>query len=185
MSAADHQQLHFLHSADVSQFCCEAASRSSVHAECMSSTCKLPWIYLQPLAPTNLHLQITHTHTHTHTNMHTHTHTHTHLMALFPGLPGWAGTRKVKPIWILLKQETVSSSGISWAICKCAPRSRQITMPAPHHSVFYRPDALPAHTHAHAHTHTHTLNGPFSGTTRVSQYQKGKTNLDLTEARDS
>ena len=30
----------------------------------------------------------------------------------------------------------------SWAICKSAPRSRQITMPAPHHSVFYRPDAL-------------------------------------------
>jgi len=27
-------------------------------------------------------------------------------MALFPGLPGWAGTRKVKPIWILLKQES-------------------------------------------------------------------------------
>ena len=74
-----------------------------------------------------------------------HTHTHTRLTALFPGLPGWAGTRKVKPIWILLKQETVSGSGISWAICKSAPRSRQITMPAPHHSkVFYRPDALPA-----------------------------------------
>ena len=33
--------------------------------------------------------------------------THTRLTALFPGLPGWAGTRKVKPIWILLKQETV------------------------------------------------------------------------------
>ena len=32
------------------------------------------------------------------------THTHTHLTALFPGLPRWAGTRKVKPIWILLKQ---------------------------------------------------------------------------------
>jgi len=27
---------------------------------------------------------------------------------------------------------------------KSAPRSRQITMPAPHHSLFYRPDALPA-----------------------------------------
>ena len=53
-----------------------------------------------------------------------------------PRLPRWAGTRKVKQIWILLKQETVSSSGISWAICKSAPRSRQITMPAPHHSVF-------------------------------------------------
>ena len=70
--------------------------------------------------------------------------THTRLTALFPGLPGWAGTRKVKPIWVLLKQETVSGSGISWAICKTAPPSRQITTTAPHHSVFYRPDALPA-----------------------------------------
>jgi len=74
----------------------------------------------------------------------THTHTHTSLMALCMELPGWASTRKVKPIWILLKQETASGSGIHWAICKSAPRSRQITMPAPHHSVFYRPDALPA-----------------------------------------
>ena len=57
-------------------------------------------------------------------------------MALCPGLPRWAGTRKVKPIWILLKQETVSGSGINWAICKSDSRSRQITMPAPHHSVF-------------------------------------------------
>jgi len=39
--------------------------------------------------------------------------------------------------------------------------------------------------HTHTHTHTHTFNGPFSGTTRVSQYQKGKTYLDFTEARDS
>ena len=37
----------------------------------------------------------------------------------------------------------------------------------------------------YTHTHTHAFNGPFSGTTRVSQYQKGKTNLDFTEARDS
>ena len=73
-----------------------------------------------------------------------HTHPHTRLTALCPGLPGWAGTRKAKQIWILLKQETVSGTGISWAICKSAPRSRQITTPAPHHSVFYRPDALPA-----------------------------------------
>ena len=73
------------------------------------------------------------------------THTHTHLTALCPGLPTSAGTRMVKPIWILLKQETVSGSGISWAICKSASHSRQITMPAPHHSsFFYRPDALPA-----------------------------------------
>jgi len=39
--------------------------------------------------------------------------THTHLTALCQALPGWAGTGKVKPIWILLKQETVSGSGIS------------------------------------------------------------------------
>ena len=38
----------------------------------------------------------------------------------------------------------MSGSGISLATCKSAPRSRQITTPAPHHSVFYRPDALPA-----------------------------------------
>jgi len=36
-----------------------------------------------------------------------------------------------------------SCSGVSWAICKYAPCSRQITTPTPHHSVFYRPDALP------------------------------------------
>ena len=70
----------------------------------------------------------------------------------------------------------MSGSGISWATCKSAPRSRQITTPAPHHSGFYRPDALPAgptnsvkalkakiyctrathrQTHRHRHTHTH------------------------------
>ena len=62
---------------------------------------------------------------------------------LFPGQPRWAGTGKVKPIWTLLKQETVSGSGVSWAVCKSASRSRQTTVPAPHHSFFYRLDALP------------------------------------------
>jgi len=66
------------------------------------------------------------------------------LTVFFPGLPGSAGTRKVKLIWTLQKQETVSGSGISWAICKSASHSRQITTPTPHHSVFYSPDALPA-----------------------------------------
>ena len=35
------------------------------------------------------------------------------------------------------------------------------------------------------HTYTHPFNGPLSGTTRVSLYQKGKTNVHFTEARDS
>ena len=65
--------------------------------------------------------------------------THTH-----PFNGPFSGTTQVKPIWILLKQETVTGSGISWAIYKSAPRSRHITTPTPHHSVFYRPDALPA-----------------------------------------
>jgi len=34
-------------------------------------------------------------------------------------------------------------------------------------------------------TYLRPFNGPLSGTTWVSQYQKGKTNLDFTEARDS
>ena len=41
-------------------------------------------------------------------------------------------------------------------------------------------------TRTHTNTHTHTpVNGSFSGTTQVTWYQKGKTNLDFTEARDS
>ena len=34
-------------------------------------------------------------------------------------------------------------------------------------------------------THTHLFISPFSGTTRLSRYQKGETNLDSTEAKDS
>jgi len=37
----------------------------------------------------------------------------------------------------------------------------------------------------HTHARTRAFNGPLSGTTRVSRYQKGKTNLDFTKARDS
>jgi len=37
----------------------------------------------------------------------------------------------------------------------------------------------------YARVHTHPFIGPLSGTTRVSWYQKGKTNLDFTEARES
>ena len=36
-----------------------------------------------------------------------------------------------------------------------------------------------------AHTRMHAFNGPLSGTTRVRRYQKGKANLNFTEARDS
>jgi len=90
-----------------------------------------------------------------------------------------------------MKQETVSGSGISWAICKSAPRSRQIATPAPHHSFLQAgcPSCHPTNSvkalKARTHTHTHPFNGPFSGTAPVSRYQKGKISLDFTEARDS
>jgi len=45
--------------------------------------------------------ELTHTHTHTHAHAHAHAHAHTQPfcgpLGFCPGLPGWAGTRKVKP----------------------------------------------------------------------------------------
>ena len=41
------------------------------------------------------------------------------------------------------------------------------------------------YSHIETHTHTHPFNGHLSRTIQVSRYQKGKTNLDFTEARDS
>ena len=46
-------------------------------------------------------------------------------------------------------------------------------------------DALPLVSNQLTHTHTHPINGSLSRTTWVSRYQKGKTSLDFTEARDS
>jgi len=44
----------------------------------------------------------------------------------------------------LLEQDTVNGSGISWAVCKSAPYPRQLIMPAPHQTLFYRPYAFSA-----------------------------------------
>ena len=69
--------------------------------------------------------------------------THTRLTALCPGLPGW-GKGKGKTN---LDFTGARDSEWQWhqlGMCKSAPCSREITMSAPHHSVFYRPDALPA-----------------------------------------
>jgi len=44
---------------------------------------------------------------------------------------------------------------------------------------------IPSNKAVLLHRHTHPFNGLLSGTTRVGRYQKGKTNLDFTEARDS
>ena len=68
---------------------------------------------------------------------HTHTHTHTHLLNGHLSVTTRVSRhQKGKTNRVLLKQETVSGSGISWAICKSAPCSRQITTPTPHHPIF-------------------------------------------------
>jgi len=78
----------------------------------------------------------------------THTHTHTRLTALCPGLYYTRVSRYQKGKTNLDFTEARDSEWqwyqLGHTICKSAPRSRQITTPAPHHSVFYRPDALPA-----------------------------------------
>jgi len=72
-----------------------------------------------------------------HDKKHQHTHTQWHRQLFYfycssgicPGPPGWAGTRgktrKVETNLHLLEQETVSGSGICWAICKSASHARQ------------------------------------------------------------
>jgi len=58
------------------------------------------------------------------------------LPGLYPGLPGWATTRKVKTIWIYWRKRywmAVASAG-PYANLHLAPD--RITMPASHHSVF-------------------------------------------------
>ena len=77
------------------------------------------------------------------TSMTTHTHTHTHIQTylteFFPGQPRYVGTRKVNHSGFYWRIEMMGwQCGISWTICKSfAPRSRQITMPVPHHSSFF------------------------------------------------
>jgi len=61
-------------------------------------------------------------------------------MASFPGQPG---TRKVKSIWILMKQEMMGWQWHQLDHMQTIYTSLQIkTMPAHHDSTFYRPHAL-------------------------------------------
>ena len=68
--------------------------------------------------------------------------------------------------------------------------THQFSKRAPFHKRFSLISNSARYTHARTHKrmhtqHTHPFTGPLSGTTWVSRYQKGKTNLDFTEATDS
>ena len=81
------------------------------------------------------------------------------------------------------------ASGVGrWLSCRqpACPQTAQAAAPWDRQADGSRYSKMPTYdgaTHTHTHTHTHRFNSPFSGTTRVSRYQKGKTNLDFTEAR--
>ena len=147
--------------------------------------------------PTQLTQWVHHLHIH---SLHIHIkqymqciHTHAHLMALFSGTTRVSRYQKGKTN--LDFTEARDSEG-QWhqlgrmQVCTSLQTDNHARTPQ---LSFYRPDALScrptnsvkALKAMHTHTHTHTFNGPFSRTTRVSRYQKGKTNRDFTEARDS
>ena len=108
------------------------------------------------------------TRTRTRTHVHTHAHTHTVLRPLVRDNPG-------RPV----PAETLTHSHPSYH------RTSFINFL---HLLQRNYGEIYTDTHISKHTkrlHTHPFNGPYSKTTQVSQYQKGKTNLDFTEARDS
>jgi len=95
-------------------------------------------------------------------------HTHQFNGNFFPGVPTWASNRKVKPIWILLKQLTaaVASAGPYIQVCTslqtdnhasttavCYFYSRMPFLPhnQQHHSIVY------ICTNTYTNTHIHTL----------------------------
>ena len=86
----------------------------------------------------------------------------------------------------LLEQEIVSGSGI---MCKSAHRPRQITTLAPHHSVFYWPDALPATqttaSKQHTHTHNHISSTYIHYKNTVKQHHGQPLVIATTERLDS
>ena len=69
--------------------------------------------------------------------------------------------------------------------CKCAFCSHAACRLTAPNSLQHDVHFAVQHTHTHTHTHTHPFNSPLSRTTQVSRHQKGETNLDFTEARDS
>jgi len=80
----------------------------------------------------------------------------------------------------------VSGSGISWVVCKSAPRSRQITTPAPNHSVFtglcLPPNRQRQSTEGtHTYMHTYCISATQSTYIRLEE----KYSLESTDPRES
>jgi len=63
-----------------------------------------------------------------------------------------------------------------------ATRITPITITGRHFVHYFKVASYSGDKTNYTHIHTHLFNSPLSGTTQVSRYQKGKTNLDFTEA---
>ena len=110
---------------------CRRRTYSRECTDCCSCIARTP-----PDTPTTLldrqHKQASMQHTHTHTQ-------HIRGIGGVSQIPRVSVTLFSRTTWVCryqkgktnLEQETVNGSGISWAICKSAPRSIQITAPAP------------------------------------------------------
>ena len=85
-------------------------------------------------------------------------------------------SRLVLPFWYRLTWVVPEKRAVKW-VCVCITRGTLQQRQAA-----AKPAAWERENRGE---HIHTLHGPFSGTIQVSRYQKGKTNLDFTDARDT
>jgi len=110
---------------------------------------------------------------------------------LVPAHLGSPGKRAVKRVCVCVSASDVRYFLAVWHIARAARRilcSIVLILVVGDDSLLtlmvYNATTVPPRLNITIHTHT-LFNGLLSGTTRVGRYQKGKTNLDFTEARDS
>ena len=86
-----------------------------------------------------------------------------------------------------ISQDNLQWCKVTWPCNICVWYLQYCTVNNDECHLAFRPISEAAHSWSHnkGHTRTQPFNSPFSRTTRVGRYQKGKTNLDFTEARDS
>jgi len=84
-----------------------------------------------------------------------------------------------------VQQQVWVSCTIARGCCDCTVSLAPTTNVQTRLDPYWETDGASQNNHQCLYTHTHPFSGPLSRTTRVSRYQKGKTNLDFTEARDN
>jgi len=112
----------------------------------------------------------------------------TFLVLAHPGSPGKRAVKRVCVcVYVCVGREMLPKVPFHLAGYRPLANTRFLGPPADQFSHFSTADGCDqqADRQRSEHTHTCPFNGPLSGTTWVCQYQKGKTNLDLTATRDN